>query len=88
MAESKEKKERTVIHLHLLNKDEHHYFGSIANMFEFYDADTLGISYGSLRNYGLSYERPYQNNKCVIRKGVLLSKNTNRGGNIKRLHSL
>lgn len=44
MTENKEKKERTVIHLHLLNTDEHHYFGSLANMYEFYDADTLGIS--------------------------------------------
>lgn len=88
MDENKEKKERTVIHLHLLETDEHHYFGSLANMYEFYDADTLGISYGSLRNYGLSNEKPYRNKLCVIRKGVLLSKSTNRGGNIKRLHSL
>lgn len=81
MTENKEKKERTVIHLHLIETDEHHYFGSIANMYEYYDADTLGISYGSLRNYGLSNERPYRNrNKnIVIRKGVLLSKSGNRG---------
>ena len=51
MTEIKEKKERTVIHLHLLEQDEHHYFGSIANVYEFYDADTLGIGYGALRNY-------------------------------------
>ena len=90
MTENKEKKERTVIHLHLIETDEHHYFGSIANMYEYYDADTLGISYGSLRNYGLSNERPYRNrNKnIVIRKGVLLSKKTNRGENIRRLYSL
>lgn len=81
MTEIKEKKERTVIHLHLLEQDEHHYFGSLANMYEFYDADTLGIGYGSLRNYGLSPEKPYinKNKSVVIRKGVLLSKNTNRG---------
>ena len=79
MTEIKEKKERTVIHLHLLEQDEHHYFGSLANMYEFYDADTLGIGYGSLRNYGLSPEKPYINKKCVIRKGQLLSKSGNRG---------
>ena len=79
MTENKEKKERTVIHLHLLDPDEHHYFGSIANMYEFYDADALGISYGSLRNYGLCAEKPYINKKCVIRKGLLLSKSGNRG---------
>ena len=67
MTENREKKERTVIHLHLLNTDEHHYFGSIANMYEYYDANALGITYGALRNYGLSNEKPYKNKQCVIR---------------------
>ena len=79
MNEIIDKKERTVIHLHLLKSDEHHYFGSIANMYEFFNSETLGISYGSIRNYGLSSEKPYKNSKCVIRKGLLLSKSGNRG---------
>lgn len=79
MAETKEKKERTVIHLHLLETDEHHYFGCIANVYEFYTSEQLGISYGSLRNYGLSADNPYKNKKCIIRKGLLLSKSGNRG---------
>lgn len=79
MAEIKEKKERTVIHLQLLDTDEHHYFGSIANIYEFYTPEQLGISYGSLRNYGLSADKPYKNKKCIIRKGLLLSKSGNRG---------
>lgn len=73
-----EKKERTVIHLELAN-GEHHYFGSIANIFEYFSSEMIGISYGSLRNYGLSSEKPYQNAKCIIRKGILLSKEGNRG---------
>lgn len=72
-------KERTVIHLHLLEDDSHHYFGSIANMFEFYTPQQLGVTYGSLRNIGLSSDKPYINSKCEIRKGVLLSKHGNRG---------
>lgn len=72
-------KERNVIHLHLLESDEHHYFGSVANMFEYYTCEELGIAYSSLRNYGLSNEHPYKNKKCIIRKGVLLSKAGNRG---------
>ena len=79
MAETTDKKERTVIHLHLLETDEHHYFGSIANVYEFYTSEQLGISYGSLRNYGLSANNPYKNKKCIIRKGLLLSKSGNRG---------
>ena len=74
-----EKQQRTVIHLHLLDTDEHHYFGSIANMFEHFTHEQLGIAYSSLRNYGLSNEHPYKNKKCIIRKGLLLSKSGNRG---------
>ena len=70
-------KERTVIHLEI--NSEHHYFGSIANMYEFYTSEQLGIAYASLRNYGLSNEHPYHNKKCTIRKGVLLSKRGGRG---------
>lgn len=73
-----QKKERTVIHLEI--DSQHHYYGSLANLFEFYTPKQLGISYGALRNYGLSAEKPYQNAKCIIRKGLLLSKNTNRPG--------
>jgi len=75
--EKETKQERTVIHLEMNGK--HYYFGSIANIYEYFDADIIGISYGSLRNYGLSEEKQYQNKKCIIRKGVLLAKSTNRG---------
>lgn len=70
-------KERTVIHLEI--DGQHHYYGSVANMYEFYTSEQLGITYASLRNFGLSSEHPYQNKKCIIRKGVLLSKSGNRG---------
>ena len=70
-------KERTVIHLEI--NGGHHYYGSIARMFEDYAGDELGITYASLRNYGLSSEHTYQNKKCIIRKGVLLSKSGRRG---------
>lgn len=74
-----EKQQRTVIHLQLIEAEEHHYFGSIANMYEYFTAEQLGIAYSSLRNYGLSHEHPYKNSKCIIRKGVLLAKSGNRG---------
>lgn len=72
-----EKVERTVIHLEI--DGEHHYFGSIANMYEYFTPQQLGISYGALRNYGLSSDKPYRNSKCIIRKGQLLSKSGGRG---------
>ena len=68
---------RTVIHL---EKDgKHYYYGCIANLYEHFTPKELGISYGSLRNYGLSPEKPYENARCIIRKGLLLSKISNRG---------
>ena len=75
--EATEKKERTVIHLQI--GDVHEYYGSIANIYEFHSAEELGITYGSLRNYGLSANKPYGNNKCIIRKGVLHQKAGGRG---------
>ncbi|NPD92108.1 hypothetical protein [Xylanibacter muris] len=72
-----EKVERSVIHLEI--DGMHHYFGSIANMYEYFTPQQLGISYGALRNYGLSNDKPYTNSKCTIRKGQLLSKSGNRG---------
>lgn len=79
MNEFIEKKERTVIHVYLKKTDAHHYYGSIANIYEHMSVDDVGITYGSLRNYGLSSNKPYENSKCVIRKGLLLSKSGNRG---------
>ena len=74
---SKMEKERTVIHLEI--NGEHHFFGSVATTYEIYTSEELGITYASLRNYGLTSEHPYQNKKCIIRKGVLLSKSGGRG---------
>ena len=59
-------KERTVIHLQILEGDEHHYFGSIANIYEYFTSEQLGIAYASLRNYGLTSEHPYKNKKWLI----------------------
>lgn len=73
----KEKQERTVIHLEI--NGEHHYFGSIASIYDYFTPQDIGVVYGTLRNYGLSSEHPYQNVKCTIRKGVLHQKAGNRG---------
>lgn len=74
MEEIKSKKERTVVHLYLKSDDSHHYFGSMANIFEHFQNTDIGISFGALRNYGLSAEKTYENKKVVIRKGILKQK--------------
>lgn len=78
-------KGRSVVHLHLLESDEHHYYGSLASIFDYYDADALGVTYGTLKNYGLCNGRPFCNERCVIRKGVILAKKGNRGTHIRKL---
>lgn len=71
--------ERQVIHLQ--RGKEHYYFGSVAAMYDHFTKEEIGISYGSLRNYGLSPDKPYRNEKTgvVIRVGVLIAKEGNRG---------
>lgn len=71
--------ERQVIHLQ--RGEEHYYFGSAAAMYDHFTKDEIGISYGSLRNYGLSPDKPYKNEKTrvIIRVGVLIAKEGNRG---------
>lgn len=69
----KEKVERTVVHLELLSDNSHYYFGSLAAIFEKFGKEDIGISYGSLRNFGLSADKPYKNKLCIIRKGVLIT---------------
>ena len=68
------KRERTVIHLYLKDKDEHHYFGSVANVYEHYSKEDIGISFGYLRNKGLTVTNPFENDRVIIRKGILLAK--------------
>jgi len=72
-----ENKERTVIHLQM--GEQHFYFGSIRALCNQFSHEEIGISYGSIRNYGLSEIRPYVNSKCCIRKGTLKSIEGNRG---------
>lgn len=71
--------ERQVIHLQ--RGEEHYYYGSVAAMYDHFTKDEIGITHGSLRNYGLSPDKPYKNSKTgvIIREGVLISKEGNRG---------
>ncbi len=66
-----EKVQRTVVHVELDSK--HYYFGSLAAIYERLTKEQVGIGYASLRNYGLSEEKPYRNKYCTIRKGILIT---------------
>lgn len=71
--------ERQVIHLQI--GDKHYYYGSMSAIYDQFKKEQIGISYGSLRNYGLCPEKPFQNDKVgvIIRQGVLVTKKGNRG---------
>lgn len=72
---------RSIIHLQI--GDKHEYFGSPSSLYDKHTSDELGISKASLNNYfsKLSDEDAhiYQNNRCIIRKGMLYVKPSTRG---------
>ena len=65
------KQERKVIHLQI--GGDHYYYGSIASLYEDFDEDSLGVK-NNLGRLGAM-----QNEKCVIRQGILRAKAGNRG---------
>ena len=83
-------RENKVIYLYLKSDGSRHFFGCLASLFEKFDSKELGITYGSLRNFGLSESKLYENAKCIIVKGTIipkpnsrtLSKNDNTENNI------
>lgn len=66
------KKTRTVVHVELLG--QHYYFGSVSAIYDLFSPAEIGVAYGTLRNYRVSANNPYRNEKCIIRKGYLLTK--------------
>ena len=66
---SDEKHKRTVIHVEI--DGQHLYFGSLRAIYTKLNSADIGITYSSLRNVGLTHQKPYQNKQCIIRKGVL-----------------
>jgi len=63
---------RQVIHLYLIKQDEHHYYGSLAAMYQHFLKEQLGVAMQTLYNQWKNV--PYQNDKVVIRKGRLIQK--------------
>lgn len=65
-------RENKVIYLYLKTDGSRHFFGCLASLFEKFDSKELGITYGSLRNFGLSESKLYENAKCIIVKGTII----------------
>ena len=75
---AKKKFEKKVIHLILKGnsreQDRHAYFGSVACIYDHFTEEQIGITYGSLRNYGINEDKPYENKYVIIRQGKLWTK--------------
>jgi hypothetical protein len=68
----KESQHRQVIHVHILDTDEHYYFGSIQAIYDTFSKNDIGIAAQTLYNRGL--DEKYVNDKVIIRKGFLIAK--------------
>ncbi len=58
---------------HVEFKGKHYYFGSKKAIFDVFGKEDIGITYSSFRNYPLSAENHFDNKKCIIREGVLVT---------------
>ena len=63
---------------HVEVQDKHTYFGSKKAIFDVYKKEDIGITYSSFRNYPLSADKPFNNGKCIIREGVLITASKNK----------
>ena len=69
--EEKKKQERAIVHL---EKDgKHYYYGNLKALTEHWGKDAIGVSYLYLKNLNITGDNPYQNDKCVIRRGVIIT---------------
>ena len=71
----KKKQERGVVHLVLKTTGENFFYGNLKALFDNHEQQendkTLGVAYNYLKNYDFSNGKTYENEKCVIRKGII-----------------
>lgn len=68
---------KTIYHV-CLGDDEHYYFGSITAIYDKFTPEQIGVSLSRLWSFGITTEQPYRNKKCVIYRGEIHRKKTNR----------
>ena len=75
------KQQRNIIHVELLEPpsgfNKHYYFGCAAAIYDTLPKDVVGVSKEALWNVISGGE--YRGRKAIIRRGILHTKNTNRG---------
>ncbi len=73
MAKINGKQERVIVHLEI--DGNHYYFGNLKALCDHWGKDTIGVSYAILRNYGIRVDKPFRNDKCIIRRGIIVTSN-------------
>ena len=69
--EQKKKQERAIVHL---EKDgQHYYYGNLKALTDYWSKEEIGVSYAYLKNLNISQERNYHNEKCTIRRGIIVT---------------
>lgn len=69
------KQERGVVHLVLKATGENFFYGNLKALFDNHELNendgSLGVAYNYMKNYNFSNGRKYENNICIIRKGII-----------------
>ena len=42
-------------------------------MTDHWDKDAIGVSYTYIKNLNISEDKPFRNEKCIIRRGILIT---------------
>lgn len=70
MADTK-KQERAIVHL---EKDgQHYYYGNLKALCDHWSKEDIGVSHSYLKNLNITEEKPYKNDKCIIRRGAIIT---------------
>lgn len=70
MADSK-KQERAIVHLEIDGR--HYYYGNLKALCDHWSKEDIGVSHSYLKNLNISEGKPYQNDKCIIRRGIIIT---------------
>ena len=65
------KQERSVVHLEL--NGQHYYYGNLKALCDNWSKEDIGVTYSVLRNIGISGSKPFVNELCIIRKGIIVT---------------
>ena len=67
--------QRKVLHINIIADDSHHYYGSLAKLYEDFNSDDLGISKNTIYcKKEFDEEHPIFTKKAIIRIGYLKAK--------------